>query len=55
MIGHAVHSYPAEQILDLYCRIEMHTAVSVHQIPSVLCRHDADCTKKYVCSMLTCM
>ena len=39
--------YPAEQILSLHRRIEVHTAVSVHQM-SVLCGHDADCTKKYV-------
>ena len=51
IIGRAVRSYLAEQILNLHRRIEMHTEVSVHQMSSVLCHHDADCTKKYVCSM----
>ena len=45
IIGHAVRSYSAEQNLNLHCRIEMHTAVSVHHMSSVLCRHGADCTK----------
>ena len=40
VIGHAVGSYLN---LNLHCRIEMHTAVSVHQMSGVLCLHDADC------------
>ena len=37
VIGHAVHSYPAEQILNLHYRMELHAEVAVHQVSSISC------------------